>query len=88
MTAVKGMSGDSLREMMLLTRSAVTMVLRPAGLLLERRSQPSSNASRESFSNRPSGLSVAPAAFVGGAVVAYDGPERHTGYINQYSAVL
>ncbi|HSN22286.1 MAG TPA: hypothetical protein VLS49_16505 [Usitatibacter sp.] len=58
-------SGDSLREMMLFARSIVTIVfsrLRPSSGSWN---QPSSSASRDHSSKRPSRFTVAPRPFEG-----------------------
>src|SRR5262245_15702968 len=63
---LNGMSGESLRVMMLFTCSSVTWVL-SGGSSSSWGSHPSSNASRADFSNRPSGLIPAPRPFRGSA---------------------
>src|SRR5512134_2104582 len=63
---LNGISGESLREMMLLTRSTVTWVL-SGGNSSSCLSQPSSNASRATVSKRPSGLMPAPRPLRGSA---------------------
>ncbi|MNC85982.1 hypothetical protein D3C83_16090 [compost metagenome] len=60
------MSGESLREMMLFTRSSVTWVF-SGGNSSSGVFQPSSNASRSTFSKRPSGLMPAPRPLRGSA---------------------